>query len=303
MATVTGFTAERMLVIENETVIDGEVQGDNLILQQRGGTQIDAGNVRGPKGDKGDTGTPGVVTSVNDLSIPAIYSPRQFDTKTDLDAWATAPVGSVAVVRDDTNTIWEKDSVGWFIVNGVRIFADVAERDARWVNPPNGSMCQAPIGTDFRRVNGAWIPYPFAPVNFYVGHNAQSIPAKVWTTITAWFAPALNEGGGTFSGGKYTFPENGRYFVHASILFAALPSIQNATYQFQFVVTGTPGPGNNGQTFMSPYYGGNLAPPPGTVNRYFYKGDTIAAQLYNGYTGAINTFGGYGGLTISKLSN
>jgi hypothetical protein len=59
MATVTGFTAEKMLEIENETVNDGEIVGDNLILTTRDGTPIDAGNVRGPKGDKGDTGSQG----------------------------------------------------------------------------------------------------------------------------------------------------------------------------------------------------------------------------------------------------
>jgi len=55
MAEVTGFTAERMLVIENTTVVDGEVQGDNLILMTREGTPIDAGNVRGPTGFPGVT--------------------------------------------------------------------------------------------------------------------------------------------------------------------------------------------------------------------------------------------------------
>lgn len=59
MATITGFTAERMLVIEKETVIDGEVVGNNLHLIQRGGVVIDAGNVRGPTGATGATGPPG----------------------------------------------------------------------------------------------------------------------------------------------------------------------------------------------------------------------------------------------------
>ncbi|MET0786629.1 MAG: tail fiber domain-containing protein [Paenisporosarcina sp.] len=71
MATVTGFTAERMLEIENTTVVDGEIQGDNLILLTREGTPIDAGNVRGPvgpvgppitDGDKGDITVSGTGT-------------------------------------------------------------------------------------------------------------------------------------------------------------------------------------------------------------------------------------------------
>jgi microcystin-dependent protein len=39
-----------MQVIEDTTVIDGEVVGDNLHLYQRDGTDINAGNVRGPVG-------------------------------------------------------------------------------------------------------------------------------------------------------------------------------------------------------------------------------------------------------------
>ena len=53
MAEVTGFTSDRMRIIENETVVDGEVQGDNLILMTREGVPIDAGNVRGPIGPVG----------------------------------------------------------------------------------------------------------------------------------------------------------------------------------------------------------------------------------------------------------
>ena len=50
MATVTGFTAERMLTIENETVVDGEVRDTNLFLIRRDGVEIDAGWVKGAPG-------------------------------------------------------------------------------------------------------------------------------------------------------------------------------------------------------------------------------------------------------------
>lgn len=53
MATVTGFTAARMLTIENSTIVSGTVVGNNLILTTRGGTQIDAGSVRGIQGIQG----------------------------------------------------------------------------------------------------------------------------------------------------------------------------------------------------------------------------------------------------------
>jgi hypothetical protein len=50
---ITGFTKDRMLIIENGTIVSGEVVGDNLILEKRDGTLVDAGDVRGPIGDDG----------------------------------------------------------------------------------------------------------------------------------------------------------------------------------------------------------------------------------------------------------
>lgn len=56
MATVSSFTKERMLVVENTTVVDGTVVGNDLFLVTRAGTQINAGNVRGPQGIQGPVG-------------------------------------------------------------------------------------------------------------------------------------------------------------------------------------------------------------------------------------------------------
>lgn len=83
MATVTGFTAERMLVIENESVIDGEVVGNNLHLIQRGGVVIDAGNVRGATGATGATGPPGTngTNGKDGLGVPAGGTIGQILTK------------------------------------------------------------------------------------------------------------------------------------------------------------------------------------------------------------------------------
>ncbi|MCA9392282.1 hypothetical protein KC614_03705 [candidate division WWE3 bacterium] len=60
MTTVTGLTAARMAEIEAASIVDGEVVGDNLILKKFDTSTIDAGNVRGPKGDPGDPGEDGV---------------------------------------------------------------------------------------------------------------------------------------------------------------------------------------------------------------------------------------------------
>ena len=56
MATVTGYTAERMKQIEDSTVVDGAISADDLLLITRDGTQINAGNVRGPQGVPGPAG-------------------------------------------------------------------------------------------------------------------------------------------------------------------------------------------------------------------------------------------------------
>lgn len=47
MATVTGLTAERMLEIEDNSIVGGEVVGGNLILTKHDGSTIDAGPVVG----------------------------------------------------------------------------------------------------------------------------------------------------------------------------------------------------------------------------------------------------------------
>jgi microcystin-dependent protein len=60
MATITGLTAERMLAIEGESIVDGSIIGGNLILTKFDGTTIDAGPVVGPTGPAGPQGTPGV---------------------------------------------------------------------------------------------------------------------------------------------------------------------------------------------------------------------------------------------------
>lgn len=59
MATVTGLTALRMLAIEAASIVDGEVVGNDLILERFDGSQINAGNVRGPQGIQGNPGTNG----------------------------------------------------------------------------------------------------------------------------------------------------------------------------------------------------------------------------------------------------
>jgi microcystin-dependent protein len=54
LASVTGYTADKLQEIEDATVVGGSVNNmGNLILATRSGTQLDAGNVRGITGDVG----------------------------------------------------------------------------------------------------------------------------------------------------------------------------------------------------------------------------------------------------------
>lgn len=57
MATITGLTAERMLEIENASVVSGRIENGHLILTKFDGTEIDAGPLPpGPQGPMGPAG-------------------------------------------------------------------------------------------------------------------------------------------------------------------------------------------------------------------------------------------------------
>lgn len=56
MATITGYTKERMKAIEDNTVVNGEIVGDDLVLTKYDGSTINAGDVRGPQGLVGPAG-------------------------------------------------------------------------------------------------------------------------------------------------------------------------------------------------------------------------------------------------------
>jgi hypothetical protein len=53
MTIITGLTSARMLAIEAASIVSGTISGDNLILSKFSGATVNAGNVRGPKGDTG----------------------------------------------------------------------------------------------------------------------------------------------------------------------------------------------------------------------------------------------------------
>jgi hypothetical protein len=72
MPTVTVYTAARMQEIEDESIVDGDIIGDNLVLTRHDGGTINAGSVRGPQGVAGPTGDVNI-TQLNDVKdrLPA----------------------------------------------------------------------------------------------------------------------------------------------------------------------------------------------------------------------------------------
>lgn len=84
MATVTGYTAARMKEIEDSTVVGGEVVGDDLILETRDGTPINAGAVVGPPGPTGPAGgvsDHGALTGLADDDHPQYHNDARGDAR------------------------------------------------------------------------------------------------------------------------------------------------------------------------------------------------------------------------------
>lgn len=102
MTTVTGFTAERMLAMENATVIDGEIVGDDLILKTKDNTEINAGNVRGPQGIEGPMGE--VSTSAMNAAIEAAVNAAHGVGAIDETQLATASVTTNKIANNAVTT-------------------------------------------------------------------------------------------------------------------------------------------------------------------------------------------------------
>lgn len=56
MAKITGYTAERMQAIENNTLVSAAIVGDELVFTRYNDLQFSAGVVKGEKGDQGIVG-------------------------------------------------------------------------------------------------------------------------------------------------------------------------------------------------------------------------------------------------------
>lgn len=110
MATITGYTAERMQEIEDGAIVDGNVVGDDLILVRRDGGLINAGSVRGEQGIQGIPGPTSieVVATLAEIAAPTegLYA---HETDTDrLWAWTGAAWQYIAGGTDpDPATQWQ----------------------------------------------------------------------------------------------------------------------------------------------------------------------------------------------------
>jgi microcystin-dependent protein len=130
MATVTGFTAEKMKTIENETVIDGEVRNDNLILVRRDGVEIDAGDVRGPPGPPGPGGTD--VTGLMELLCP-VGTVSTFAGQTVPQGWLLCDGASY--LRTNYQALFDTINIAYGAADGTHFnVPNLADRFVRGLN-------------------------------------------------------------------------------------------------------------------------------------------------------------------------
>src|SRR5687768_7504570 len=114
MATVTGYTAERMQEIENAAIVAGEVDiNGDLILTKFDETTINAGNVIGPAGPEGPQGDTGLTGPTGPEGPEGPEGPQ-------------GPAGTVGVLDDISDVNLTGEVSGEFIkFNGTE-----------WVNAP-----------------------------------------------------------------------------------------------------------------------------------------------------------------------
>jgi hypothetical protein len=163
-----------------------------------------------------------------------------------------------------------------------------------------GSAAITPANVIDARPSGLAFNAPFSPVHFKaIQSPGQSIPSRVWTVITTWAAPEENIGGGSFSNGRYFFPEDGLYWISTMILWANPAGTYS--YQAQLAFEGSVSPGVGGQSWATPNAAGNTGSPPNSVIRQVKKGAAVLLQGYNGATAAVNTFAGYGWFVVHRI--
>jgi hypothetical protein len=180
MTTVTGFTASRMLAIENGTVVDGDVVGDDLHLVKRDGGVINAGNVRGPIGPAGPGRT--LVTSSTKPTTWGVESIGKeiFETDTGVirrwmgDYWRLA---EMTICTSST-----RPAFGDFD-DGVQIYEHDTERQyvlieglwklvPRWQDTPRGCLASKILSGN-ATANNAWTDISSGGLQVNAGANRK----------------------------------------------------------------------------------------------------------------------------------
>lgn len=181
MTTVTGFTAARMLEIENSTVVGGEVIGDNLQLTTRDGTPIDAGDVRGPVGPAGsgfiictsttrpalDPGDAGTAIYETDTKLRRYWQGTFWRTQEVIVCTSTTrPVmgdfdDGIRIYETDTNReyYWDNDAPAWMLM-------------PRWQDAPRGIL-GSKILSGGAGASLAWTDISSGGIAVAVGNNRR----------------------------------------------------------------------------------------------------------------------------------
>jgi len=234
VATVTGLTAERMIAMENATVVSGAVVGSNLILHTKDGGTINAGIVAGPMGPSGAAFIVCTSTTRPTLTAPeagkAIY---ETDTKL-IRVWTgtvwklqekiictsgTRPAmtaGDEGVKIYETNTdleyVWS--GTAWVSKGDVSItvitYANAAARTAAMPNPSVGALSYLATtpGTLWIYESGVWntvgsppgAMQPFfgtsAPLNWCLMYGQTIVnAATLYPLLWAIVDPVFKSGG------------------------------------------------------------------------------------------------------------
>lgn len=209
MATIIALTSPEMLRIENETVINGVVQTDNLILTKKDNTQINAGSVRGPQGPAGTPGTNGTngtngatgTAGRDGITIPSGGAIGQILTKKS---------------ATDYDTQWQND----FVLPSDFPLGFIATK----VGPASGVDCV--------NANTLCVDLGFSAV---LGRRYRASAFGSGTQVTAQGSSRL-----FISGANVNFDANGNlYLFWQNILPANSSSAGAADYTFMPSITGT----------------------------------------------------------------
>lgn len=262
MGTVTGYTAERMQQMWDESIIAANISGDDLILFLRDGSNINVGDVRGPIGPTGVSG---------DTSISIVTSGTR----------PGSPAEGTFIYETDTDAIYSWNGTSWVYRGGVIICTSVTR--------PVGFLFNGLTiyETDTKRTytyDGAlWKPAPGQMRCKVKRTTVQNIPNAVITQII-WAVEEYDTdsiwavGGPTY----FTIPTNGaglwRFTLNAQ--FSTVNSVGGRQLGIERIPVGGGGASENIGSFNAPgspswYVGGSVV-----AEAVVGAGDLIVAVAY-----------------------